>query len=96
MPYIKKEQRVELDKEIEALIAKLQKNQDVGEYNYSISRLIHAYVLKEGLRYKNLNAACGILKCATEEFIRTVVSPYEDEKIISNGSVSELDDKNGG
>jgi hypothetical protein len=64
-----------------------------GDYNFAISLLIHTYIQRNGLRYVNLNDAVGILECAKQEFIRTVVSPYEDEKIRENGPVSELDGK---
>ena len=33
-----------------------------------------------------------MLECAKAEFIRTVVSPYEDEKIEENGCVNQLND----
>ena len=98
MPYIKQDRKKELDPAIDALIKDLfydggrtALHNDEGEYNYVISRLIHAYVKRAGLRYRHLNAAVGILECAKAEFIRTVVSPYEDKKIEENGPVSDLD-----
>jgi len=91
MPYIKQEERKNLDQWIESLCVQLFINNDVGEYNYVITKLIHNYIKENGLKYRHLNNAVGILECAKAEFIRTVVSPYEKQKLISNGSVSELD-----
>jgi len=95
MPYIDKEKRDQLDPLIEELAKVLTQNTlngpSQGDYNYVITKLIHNYIEDCGLRYIHLNNAVGILECAKAEFIRTVVSPYEDEKRISNGCVSELD-----
>ena len=96
MPYIKKERRKELDAEIDALSNKLddaENTHNMGDYNYVISKLIHEYIKSVGLNYSNLNEVVGMLECCKSEFIRTIVSPYEDKKIISNGGVSELDGK---
>jgi hypothetical protein len=93
MPYIKKEQREKLDGRIDSIAEMLNENMSDGEYNYVITKLIHNYIKNAGLRYSTLNSAVGILECAKAEFIRTVVSPYEDQKIIDNGFISELDGK---
>jgi hypothetical protein len=91
MPYIKANQRIEIDPLTDKLSDKLLENLDPGEYNYVISRLIHKYILQVGERYKNFNTAIGILECVKSEFLRTVVAPYEDKKSSENGAVSELD-----
>jgi len=95
MPYIEKKRREELDLLIEALSDELRIIGDadnMGDYNYVITKLIHNSIKKDGLRYKNLNNVVGMLECCKAEFIRTVVSPYEDVKIHQNGFVSEIDD----
>lgn len=91
MPYIIPERRKELDEAIDALSQLLIEYSDVGDYNYTITRLVHEYIRDNGIRYKNLNDVVGILECAKQEFIRTVVSPYEQKKLVENSSVSELD-----
>ena len=94
MPYIKQERRKELDPLIERLSDELRDIgyiDDMGDYNYVITQLIHKSVQKDGLRYKNLNNIVGMLECCKSEFIRKVVSPYEDKKLKENSSVSELD-----
>lgn len=93
MPYITQEDREKLDEQIETLATQLHVNNNVGEYNYVISKLIHSFIEQNGKRYQHLNSAVGILECAKAEFIRVVVSPYEDIKISENGPVSELDNK---
>lgn len=62
-----------------------------GQLNYCITKIIHSYVEDLGLRYATLNEAMGVLESAKQEFYRTVVAPYEDQKRKENGSVSELD-----
>ena len=87
MPYIKQEDRNKLDIYIEELCQALSQDNNEGEYNYAITKLIHNYVASKGKNYKTLNSAVGILECAKAEFIRVVVSPYEDIKIKENGAV---------
>ena len=89
MPYITKERREELEDELISLLKEMKF--EVGEMNYIITYLLHEFVVQNGLRYKTLNNAVGVLECAKAEFIRTIVSPYEDQKIKDNGPVSELD-----
>ena len=88
MPYIDKDSRKVLDDHIDALLLFLHAP---GEHNYVITRLIHGYITVHGLRYRTLNAAVGILECAKQEFLRTVVGPYEKIKAKENGSISLLD-----
>jgi hypothetical protein len=88
MPYIGVEKREEISPAVMELMTKLESK---GDYNYAISLLVHTYIQRKGLRYEHLNDVIGILECAKQEFIRTVVNPYEDEKAQLNGSVSELD-----
>ena len=95
MPYVTQERRRELDAAIDKLSEKLLMHgyENMGDYNYAISKLIHEYIIAIGLRYKHLNDVVGMLECCKAEFIRTVVSPYEDKKIAENGFVSDLDQK---
>ncbi len=90
MPYITPKQRVKIDHYINNMPSPLSD----GAYNYAISRLIHHFITDNGLCYETLNAAVGILECAKQELLRTVVGPYEDKKRKQNGSVSELDAQN--
>ncbi len=88
MPYIKQEDRSKFD----GNTTKLSENIDsAGELNYVITTLLHNYLRKKGLCYQNLNEIQGVMSCATMEFNRVVISPYEDTKIKVNGCVSEFD-----
>jgi hypothetical protein len=88
MPYIEQKDRDKFIQRVEKLSELV--NTD-GELNYCITLLVHKILNKRGLKYQNMNNLVGCLECAKQEFLRTVVGPYEDKKIIENGHVSELD-----
>jgi len=79
MPYIKQELRERLED------GELPDNE--GELNYVITGLLDDYLSAYGLNYTNLNALVGVLECAKLELYRRIVSPYEDEKLETNGDV---------
>jgi|TARA_R110002110_G_scaffold230297_1_gene445982 hypothetical protein len=87
MPYIKQEDRVKLDFTIDSLTALLKTNPNYeGNLNYCLGRLINS-LLKNNLRYAEVNRIIGALECAKLEVYRRLVSPYEDLKAIENGDV---------
>ena len=92
MPYIKKETRKNFDKEIDALITKINDNSNqntvAGNLNYIITRLTEASMRGE-LRYVKLNDIVGALECAKLEIYRRLAAPYEDDKIKESGDVKE-------
>lgn len=90
MPYIKRTKRSPIDCALSNVCPLLEEE---GDYNYAITILMHNYIQKNGLKYKNMNAIMGVVECAKEEFYRTVVAPYEDKKIVENGNISDLDKK---
>lgn len=63
-----------------------------GQLNYAISRMIHEYVLRNGRNYTVMSAARAAALDAADEFYRTVMVPYEDQKRRENGPVSLLDE----
>ena len=79
MPYIRQELRERLED------GELPDNE--GELNYVITGLLDDYLSAYGLNYTNLNALVGVLECAKLELYRRIVSPYEDEKLETNGDV---------
>ena len=91
MPYITQEQRDRLNPLIAPLSDDLLEHLDVGEYNYVMTKLMHDYLIKVGMKYKNVSAAKAVLMDARDELSRVVMGPYEDKKIKENGPVSELD-----
>lgn len=89
MPYIKQEDRLRIDAPVDFLIQMLETK---GEYNYAMTRLVHAFVKsKPRVCYDSLSEAHGLAQDVAAEFYRVVVAPYEDEKIRQNCPVSDLD-----
>ena len=90
MPYISQEKRMLLEHPLASLAAGViveeQKNQ-AGVLNYCISALLNEVLKTNGISYRNINEMIGILECAKLELYRRVASPYEDDKIQSNGDV---------
>ena len=68
------------------VIVEESKNQ-AGVLNYCISALLNEVLKTNGVSYRNINELIGVLECAKLELYRRVASPYEDEKIQSNGDV---------
>ena len=73
MPYIKQEDRKLFESALKILLG----NNDIGDsvkcdvtdcnigdLNYIITRIVHQWVKVQGLKYKNINAAIGVLDCA--------------------------------
>ena len=89
MPYIKDsyQRRRVLDPTVG--VSEPRRAQNVGELNFQITRLCYEYAQRKGVSYETLNAVRGVLGCATDEFYRRVVAPYEDMKIKENGDVYE-------
>lgn len=88
MPYIPKDQRPILDKEMDPLIkhlAALPFEEQDGALNYTFTRIIKKIY---PVRYRHLNRALGVLSAVTQELYRRIVGPYEDEKIKENGDVT--------
>ena len=88
MPYIKKENRPQYDKDVQNLVKTFisQKDLDVGALNYTISTLVWA-IFNNSRRYKTGNDIVGVLECVKQEFYRRKLSELENEKIIENGDI---------
>ena len=90
MPYIKDEERQNLEQSLASLAAQVIVKEDssqAGVLNYCISALLNEVLKTNGISYRNINELIGVLECAKLELYRRVASPYEDEKIQSNGDV---------
>ena len=87
MPYIKHQDRHQIDELIKPLIAHLGSlpidDQD-GALNYAVTKVLKQ--LYEP-KYFNYNRAMGVLSSIQAEYYRRDVAPYEDKKIIENGDV---------
>ena len=85
-PYIKKDQRIELDMG--------RRPVDAGELNYVITNAILYYLIKLCQKpnkicnnYADYNEVIGVLECIKQELYRRMVAPYEDQKKEENGDV---------
>ena len=76
MPYIKKERR------LSASVCPTT----AGELNYAITREILRYFPQDP-GYDDYNEVIGVLECVKLEFVRRMLVPYEDQKILENGDV---------
>jgi len=90
MPYIAQDKRALLEHSLASLSARViveERSSQAGVLNYCISALFNEVLNTNGVNYRNINELIGVLECAKLELYRRVASPYEDEKIQSNGDV---------
>ena len=98
MPYIKEEERLELDSCIDQMIVCIVENKTslnnphdfqnyLGRINYSFSRIL-AGLMKEP-SYNKIAMITGVLENIKQEFYRRVAEIYENEKILANGDIKE-------
>lgn len=85
MPYINKTLRELYGASLSHLPVDFDKA-TAGELNYFITQVVQRF-LGENPNYQAFNDAIGALEGAKLELYRRRVSPYEDEKILSNGDV---------
>jgi hypothetical protein len=98
MPYIKEEERLELDLAIEYMIKAIKENKTslnnphnfanfLGRINYCFSRVIAGVM--GTVSYSKIAMATGVLENIKQEFYRRIAAPYEDQKILENGDIRE-------
>jgi hypothetical protein len=98
MPYIKEEDREELDRSIDQLtnsIYDIKHSLDnphdfsiyLGRINYCFSRILGG--LMGSPSYTKVAMITGVLENIKQEFYRRVAEPYEDKKIVENGDIKE-------
>ncbi len=86
MPYIKQEQRDQID----GLLVKLNEainTNSPGELNYAITDMLTSWLSIRGETYTVMNELIGVLECVKTEFYRRVIIPYEKRKEKENGDV---------
>ena len=86
MPYIEQKLRSRFiaDEKL-GVDAKMPDN--VGELNYLITRICHAYIERHGEKYQHYNDIIGALECCKLELYRRKITPYEEIKKELNGDV---------
>ncbi len=82
MPYIPEEDRGGF-----RLVLRRVKPDHAGDLNFCISFLLHLYLEDRNVCYQTLNEIVGVLECAKQEFLRTVVGPFEEKKRKENGDI---------
>lgn len=95
MPYIKQEQRENLQEPIDNLVAAIfnkwgaEGDRSIsGLMNYSITSLLQTYVLEDGKwNYAKINDVIGMLECVKQEFYSRLATIYEKDKASENGDV---------
>lgn len=98
MPYIKEEERLELDSCIDQMIVCIRDNKTslnnphdfqnyLGRINYCFSRILGG-LMKEP-SYNKIAMITGVLENIKQEFYRRVAQNYEDQKILANGDIKE-------
>lgn len=99
MPYIDQDERLQLDQGIDNLVSliknvrsnTLENPHDIknhlGRINYCFSRI--ASNLMGDISYSKIAMITGVLENIKQEFYRRLAAPYEDQKIIANGDISE-------
>lgn len=98
MPYVKEEDREELDANIDQLITAIRNIKHslnnphdfsiyLGRINYCFSRIVGG--LMGNASYTKVAMITGVLENIKQEFYRRVAEPYEDKKILENGDIKE-------
>ena len=98
MPYIKEDDREELDVCVDQLINcirdikhSLNNPHDfsiyLGRINYCFSRIVSG--LMGNPSYNKIAMITGVLENIKQEFYRRVAESYEDNKILENGDIKE-------
>ena len=90
MPYITPEDKTHLEMlahQAKRIIDIGKHCRTAGELNYTITRILHGYLLERGTKYQNFNDILGALEGAKLEIYRRLIAPYEDKKIQENGDV---------
>lgn len=93
MPYIKQNDRDELDAMLRPLVKWLRNKPAwnvAGLLNYVITKIIIS-LWSNCRAYHMGNSIVGALECAMREFARRHLDHYEDEKIEENGDVYPFD-----
>ena len=82
MPYIRQEQRMQLEPVVRAM--RMVSIKADGDLNY----VLFAYALRHiPESYNSLKNYCAELRACATEIERTILGPYEDTKMEENGNV---------
>jgi len=82
MPYIKRENRPEMNPIVDLMVE--QKVKVDGDLNYVLFKFCKYHIIPSYNNYKNY---CGELRQCATEIEREILAPYEDKKKAENGDV---------
>jgi hypothetical protein len=103
MPYIKQNQRDNIDNALEWLMEEISvhfEDKDLdGALNYVISRIVteSIYLAQDydpsvtEWAYRDIARAVAVFECAKLEFYRRIAAPKEDKAIEKNGDIPAYD-----
>jgi len=91
MPYIDRKSRAPYQPVIDELAKLVPEDRTArpGHMNYIVSLLIDR-VYGDEMRYADHNEVIGVLNCIALELYRRKTAPYEDEKIVEQGDLTDL------
>lgn len=84
MPYIKRGERLWLERPLKVLVKKLELA-PIGAVNYCITVILLGWLGKPS--YERYNAALGVLEAAKLELYRRKIAEYENDAVARNGDV---------
>lgn len=98
MPYIDENRRRELDEDIKNMVLSIRKNlidnptnaqftEYLGDINYCFSRVVAG--IMDIPSYSKIAMITGVLENIKQEFYRRIAEKYEDDKIVTNGDITE-------
>lgn len=86
MPYVRQEQRGNVDPILQPVLDWFKVNGSVGELNYAITKIVNTW-WQTYHSYRAIAEISGVLSNVESEFYRRVAIPYENSKMAENGDV---------
>ena len=84
MPYIKDEDKQDMEVAINNLLVFIESK---GDLNYAICELVGNVILESGISYTNISEKIDAVHDAETELRRRLLNSYEDIKKVENGDV---------
>ena len=86
MPYIDRYLRIKYDESIRKIVRELADSEKSGEITYVLFSVLSELCKLRGkeLNYEYLNSLLGSIECAKSEYVKRILEPYEDQKLIGS------------
>lgn len=92
MPYISSSIQEEYKLLLDPLIEKLKRFYSMGDIEFCIFYILQNLTIGEYRKFTVMNSLVGVLETTKAEFIRRILGPYEDLKLIDNWSEGTPED----